>query len=74
MTRPVLTLHSARWASRGACGHPIIQGDSVGTYHAGRRSRTLCHACTRKARMIEATALDHRLAAAAHARKAPAED
>lgn len=68
-----LVIHTAKYATRGSCGHDISRGDTVATFYG--RKGTLCHACTRKARGQEATALDHRISAAraGHATQAPAE-
>ena len=68
-----LTIHTARYRGNCAqCRGPVMRGDTVATVY-GRTRSTLCPRCTRIARGQDATALDHRLAAAraGHATKPP---
>lgn len=59
-----LTLFTAKYAGTcSQCQGPVMRGDTCARLY-GRSRSILCPTCTRKARGLEATALDHRLAAA----------
>ena len=69
-----LTLFTAKYAGRcSQCDGDIIRGDTIAKAYG--RARILCPRCTRIARGTEATAQDHRIAAAraGHATKPPRE-
>jgi hypothetical protein len=67
-----LTIFTAKYAGRCCqCTGPVMRGDTAGRLYG--RQGVMCPRCTRIARGMEATALDHRITAhrAAHATREP---